>query len=518
MNKKLLAYLILTFYISVQSMAQDSLVYFNELKYHSTFEKEVFRDYFKNNKQNYLALLLATVPKVDRAQYTSYEKRYREQVEAINTDKLSKKRVEKKIKSIYEEVHQRFLRKYEAQNSMNAIFTNGSYNCVSASALYSLVFEDLNIPYSIQEKPTHVYVLAYPKSERILVESTDPKGGFIPLDDKYKRAFVKQMVQSKIISSSEANTQSENDLFDQYFFTDQEITLKELVGIQYVNEGLYLLERDEKMKALNQMEKAYFFFNQEKLKVLLLAMNIEILTESKYESLDLVENFIKLTRFKGFEITEDDLLAEFARISTIYLDDQSKPEMFRQFYESIVSQLKDDKLKEEISFLYFYEQGRVLYNEGEYAQCLPYFEKAYQLKPKNSDISRLLVSTIGLQLSNESNVDLTTKTLEDYKERLPGLLKNKVFKSFLVSSYLIQFGQAFDLGNEKKGLKYKLLFEQNFTKDLNINKTNVGRAYSLTAVYYFRKGYSSKARSILNTGLEIAPGNHELLTRKRLIN
>ncbi len=518
MKKKLAIYIILFLCLITSVSAQDSLIYFNEIVYHSEFEERAFADFFKEKETNYLALFLATSPEVNAGKFEEYQKRYTFHVKEINTDKLSKKKVEKRIKSIYEEIHRRFLQKYEAQNSMNAIFLNGSYNCVSASALYSMVFEDLDIPYSIKEKPTHVYVVAYPKSERILVESTDPSGGFIAFDDRYKRAYIQQMTKAKIIGPAEANSKSVNQLFDEYFFTDKDINLQQLLGVQYVNEALYFLEEDKKEKALEQLEKAYLFFPDEKFKTLLLALNADILSSSNYERIELADNLINISRFQELEITQNDILGEFGRISQVYLVDSYKPEVFEQFYERIIAGVKDNNLKKEISYIYFYEQGRVLYNLGKYGESLPFFEEAYKLKPDNTDIARLFVNTIGLKLSNESNNDVTVETLELYQERIPKLMKNNVFKSFLVNSYLIQFGQAFELRNEKKGLKYKTLFEKNFNKELTINKTNVGRAYSLAAVYYFRKGYSSKARSILDTGLEIAPSNHELLSRRRLIN
>lgn len=497
---------------------QDSLLYFDEIEYHSEFEKESFKAFFKENKGNYLALFLATSPSVNADQYNKYKNIYDSHIRDINTEKLGKKKAQKKIKSVYEEVHAKFLKKYEAQNSMNAIFLNGSYNCVSASALYSLVFNELEIPYSIKEKPTHVYVVAYPESERILVESTDPSGGFIAFGDKYKQAYIEQMAKAKIISVSETNTKSTNELFDEYFFSDNDIDLRQLIGIQYINEALYLLAEAKNEEALLHLEKAYFFSQDEKVSTLILAVNAEILSSSNYENLALADNFISLTRFKSYGITNNDILGEFARVSQAHLVDQYNPDFFDQFYNKILEGIQDNELELELSYLYSYERGRVLYNMGKYHESLDFFEKAYKLKPKNTEMSRLFVNTLALRLNNESNNNKVVEILESYKKELTELNENNIFKSMLVNSYLIEFGQSFELGKEKKALRYKSLFEENFNSELTIFQQNIGRAYSLAAIYYFKKGYTSKARTIINKGLEIAPGNHELLSRKRLIN
>jgi len=64
----------------------------------------------------------------------------------------------------------------------------------------------------------------------------------------------------------------------------------------------------------------------------------------------------------------------------------------------------------------------------------------------------------------------------------------------------------------------KQLFEKYYAPELTIDQRNIGRSYSITAVYYFRKGYTSKAKAIINEGLNISPHNHELLVRKNMIH
>lgn len=513
-----LASLLLIFIgLADQVVGQDSLIYFEEIKYHSDFERTSFENFFKKNNENYLALFLATRSSVSDDDFAAYEKIYFNNVSDIKQVKLSKKNVEKRIKTIHAEVHERFLKKYEAQNTMKSVFVNGSYNCVSASALYSMVFEELQIPYTIKEKPSHVYVVAYPDGESILVESTDPSSGVISYSENFKKEYINQLASAKIIDQNQMSTSSIDHLFDEYFFSDENITLKQLIGLQYINEALYLFELKDMVSALKMLEKAYFFFPEEKLKALLLVTNADILATSNYEDLSLADNFVKLSRFREFDINSNTMASEFARISDIHLNNRNDTLLFDQFYNRIVTGLENEEMKNEISYLYHYERGRILYNQGFYSKSLVFFENAYKIKPNNIDISRVFVNNIILKLGNESDINLTTESLEKFKTRIPDLMENNVFKSYLVNNYLIQFGQSYELRNEKKGLQYRQLFEQNYNKELTVNKSNVGRAYSMAAVYYFRKGYSNKARSILKSGLEFAPGNHELLNRQRLI-
>jgi hypothetical protein len=87
------------------------------------------------------------------------------------------------------------------------------------------------------------------------------------------------------------------------------------------------------------------------------------------------------------------------------------------------------------------------------------------------------------------------------------------------TAYVIAYGTAYDLGKATEGEIYKNLFEGLMAKfpDLAIDNDLLGRSYSMAAVYYFRKGITSRAKSIIDKGLTYAPNNRELLTRKRMI-
>lgn len=507
----------LLFIAAFPAIGQDSLVYFKDLNFSSEFEASAFEEYFKHGRQNYLALFLAANPEMKSSLFEEYNASYRSKINNIDIAKLNKKKTEKKIKSLYEDVHEQFLTKYETQNDFSSIFSNGHYNCVSASALYGIIFSEFDVPYIIKEKPTHVYLIAYPGSEKILVESTDPSGGFVTSSDRFKEAFIEQMTNAKLISAEEAKSKSINQLFDEYYFSDPDITLKELVGIQYTNHALYALEKDDFKKAHQLLEKAYLFYPADRVITLLAAVNIDIIQKSDYTEPEDIVLLAKLARFTEHGISHDVIIGEFSRINNIHLINKGDAATYDKHYKQLVSLLDDAELKHSISYLYNYERGRVLYNQGKYDESLPFFTQAYELKPENLEVNNAMVSAIAQSLRFESNNNLIIEKLEGFGKKHPQLMDNNVFKSMLVNSYLIQCGQSYDLQNINEASKYRNLFEEHYSRDLNINATNIGRVYSLAAVYYFRKGYTAKAANLISKGLEYAPGNYELLMRQKMI-
>lgn len=502
--------------LSPFSYGQNTLVYFNELTFNSAFEKQALAKFIQEDNKNYLEVFMAIEPGINSSKFDNAFSEYRTKFKGIYTDKVKSKRSDKKLKFIYEQIHSQFLTQYKERILFNSIFENGQYNCVSASALYGIALEEANIPYIIKERPTHVYVLAYPNNEQIVVEATDPAGGYLKFNSKYKQAFVDRMAKAKLISDAEVTSKSTDLLFDEYYFTDTDITLTQLIGIQYLNDAIYRADNKDVEGAYLQMEKAWMFYKGQKINTLMLAFLIELINEQKYEELKFVGYLQKLARYKEYDIDTEVIKREFGRIINTHLIEKGDSKSLELFYVKLTDGLNDPSLIAEISYLYNYEQGRALYNQGKFKDALSFFEQAYLVKSSNLDINNILVTTLIKTMQNISNTE-AVEILENVKSKHSLLIGNNLFKSALVNTYLVEMGNSFELSDEKKGLKYKELYEQYYDPELTVDKNNIGRAYSLAGVYYFRKNNKTRALKILNEGLNMAPHSHELLVRKRMI-
>lgn len=495
---------------------QDTLVYFNELHFNSDFEKQALTKFIKQNDFNYMEVFMAIDPSIDNAKFEDAQLRYQTQFKSIYNEKVKSKRADKKLKIIYDEIHEAFLTQYKERILFNSIFDNGQYNCVSASALYSIALDEAEIPYIIKERPTHVYVLAYPKNEQIVVEATDPAGGYVKFNSSYKQAYIDRMAKAKMISDAEVKSKSADLLFDEYYFTDTDINLTQLIGIQYINDAIYRVDNKDLEGAYQQLEKAWMLYPSQKVNTLMLAFLAELINSQKYEELKYVGYLQKLSRYKAYDIDNEVIKSEFGRIINTHLIENGDAKLLETFYNEFVQGISNTELESEISYLYNYEQGRALYNQGKFREALEYFEQAYTIKTSNLDINNILVTTLIRTMQNDSNTEALV-VLEKYKSKHVLLIENYLFKSALVNTYLIEMGNSYDLSDEKRGLKYKGLYEELYDPQLTIDRNNIGRAYSLAGVYYFRKNNKSKALKVINEGLNMAPHSHELLVRKRMI-
>ena len=502
------------------TLAQDSLVYYKELTFSSPFEKKAFDDHFIHKKTDLFDLLMANGGAMNENRIQASKESFIGYLNAMGFEKMTSKKNDKKVKFVYDNIHKRFLQKYEEQNKFEQIFTGGNYNCVSASALYALAFDHLKLPYAIKEKPTHVYLIAFPRSESIMVETTTPLGGYYEMSTSFKQTYVKTLKDQKLISIQEFNNFDTNTLFDRYYFGQQEeISILQLIGLQYLNDGLYKMDEGQYENAHQQFEKAYLFHPSERIGYLLMVAATEAFQKRTEKDDNHIKLLTKLARYEKFGVTPDMIKGEFARVVLDLESQTGKKEQLRTYHEKLTTSLINQELKNEIDFIYYYESGRSLYNELKYKDALLNFEKALQAKPKYVDALNGFIGCLGQVLVAQNNNKEAIETLEKYGDLYPDLKTNNHYAIMLTTAYLIQFGQAYDMNKPAEGDRYKAAFESLRTEnpELPVNQYLIGQAYSTAAVYYFRKGQTSKAKGIINKGLEISPNNPELLIRLEML-
>jgi tetratricopeptide (TPR) repeat protein len=503
------------------SFSQENLVRYAEVRFTSPFEKKVLDDYFLAKKSDLFMLFMANGALLPEASIVQSKERFLAHLKAYQNEKFKSKKNDKKAKLIYDDIHSAFLQKYEGKNSFENIFYNGYYNSVSASALYGLAFDQMNIPFVIKEDPTNVYLIAYPETDRIMIETKNPLVGFYTMDQTFKQNYVKMLKDQKQISAKEFAAADVNALFDKYYFAhQQDITLINLVGIQYQNDAIFMMEENRNEDAFAQLEKAYLFNPSDRCGYLLTVAATAAFETRKTKDSVHANYLSKLSRYKNYGITSDMIQGEFSRIIQELLYTEGKKKELDLYYKQLDHGITDFETKKEITFLYNYECGRSLYTQARFKESLPYFNEAIKVKPNHADTKTALIGALSQTYRGSgSNLELL-KELEKYADQYPSLQENNLFNSMFASSMAVQFNQEFNLGKPIEGEKYKKQFEEHAGKfsDLILDNNLIGQAYSSAAVYYFRKGQKAKAQSILTKGLEYAPNNYELLRRQKVIS
>jgi hypothetical protein len=150
------------------------------------------------------------------------------------------------LKYVFYRTHREFLNKYALNSPLYKTFENGNYDCVSGTALFALILEKLNIPYKIKETKFHVYIIANFNNAFQLLETTDPYQGFLDNLDEIRTREKEYLSQTL---SAENLYVFKGDIFD-------EITLTQLAGLEYYNQGIIYFNEKNDLKSLSCFEKA----------------------------------------------------------------------------------------------------------------------------------------------------------------------------------------------------------------------------------------------------------------------
>ncbi len=142
------------------------------------------------------------------------------------------------VKKLFYKIQRDRLTNYANNARLDDLFIGQkNYDCVTGTAVYALVLDELGIDYSIKETDFHVYLLVHLPGKDILLEPTDPINGFIDnpivIGDRiraYRNGDAFGSSNNDVLSTS-----SKVDSYSTSFFRDRIISLAELAGLQYYN-------------------------------------------------------------------------------------------------------------------------------------------------------------------------------------------------------------------------------------------------------------------------------------------
>lgn len=187
---------------------------------------------------------------------------------------------------IFTKTHQRFLKHYQEFTTFNQMLEKGRYNCLTGTALYALILEDLDFRYEIIETNHHIFLLAETTDGKILFESTDPLKGFVDNDSEIQKRLTIYKQNIPVLSAASDKTY--------YRFSVglyNSIDLNEILGLLYYNLAVEAYNKKDIQSSINNLEKAVQLYQsprtEEFSKIILLTI-----IESKIEN-NLKENFLR---------------------------------------------------------------------------------------------------------------------------------------------------------------------------------------------------------------------------------
>ena len=112
---------------------------------------------------------------------------------------------------IFVRTNNKFLRKFTSDASFNELMTTGTYNCLSATALYHLILSYYGLEADLFESNYHIFLIVRTEDGPVMLESTAGNDGFIDnrhVIEKKIRSYREQKAQQVLTSSKQYNYSS----------------------------------------------------------------------------------------------------------------------------------------------------------------------------------------------------------------------------------------------------------------------------------------------------------------------
>ena len=500
------------------SQINDSLVKKSDLRFKNTEEKTAFIPNDVSNPNNVLSLLLISYEKENIYDTKKAQQQIDDCVKKLKVEIENKSDV-KKVKFVYDYVHKQFLKVYKLQNSFADIFSKGEYNCVSASALYAIIFTKLNIPFHAIEAPQHVYLITYPQTLKILIETTSPENGYFQFNNNYIEQYVKSLYSSKHITKEEYESNTANQLFDKYYFDSRGLSLLDIASLQYSNYAVYHFAEKQYSQAINEIKKAYYLNQYDRNKYILKSSLIYNIENNKYDKQEQVEELALLFRFndkKDDDLGNENLKNEFLRLKENQLINTSNYSLFDESYKTIIKEIHDSALSNDISYSYYYELARLGYlNNKDSTYELPYLRNAYKINPKNANLQSIILSYMERLIKVKNDPRDIIKILNQCSSSFDFMNENNGYNGVKANCILELAYQNYAVNDIIKGENYLKEFEtlMNLKKDILVDDSFIEKAYSFAAGVYYKKGNLVKTKQTLKTGLIYAPDSFGLKIR-----
>jgi Tfp pilus assembly protein PilF len=499
---------------------QDSLkLNLSNLYFETENERIVFSN-LNQEEKSIISLFFSLDKDFKEEDITAFNQKINSTALNILNSGLIQKSELKTIKKIYPIIHDAFFKKYEENVFLYETLKNGKYNCITASIIYSFIFNRLNIPNEVKVTPTHVYLIAYPKTSKIVIETTYPTNGFIELTPQFKLDFINSLKENKLIDVTEYNSSSLDVLFDKYYIENHSVDLKQLAALQYYNKGVFYQDEKKYKLSMQTFEKAYYLYNYKQIYDALQNSYLFYYSETENTKEESIDILFKIYKYGGGVIKDKAMTEKFEYYIRQQYEEGNLLKVDSLYY-LFKNNISSKEANEEIIFKHHFYKVRENYlKSSKNNELMLSIDTCLIIRPNNREVQTLAVYLIILKLTQGSDYTVMEKQAEEFNIRYPFLLDNKGMIMFQSELYARIAMRSFKENDIVNGEKYLVKFEKYYAEKQfpEVEKMTIAYAYAEAGAAYFRKNKMQKAKEVILKGLDFAPDNFELKERLKIVN
>lgn len=163
------------------------------------------------------------------------------------------------LRLLFTKTHKTYLKKFVEYAPFNAIFEDGAYQCLTATALYAIILNHFNITHEVIETNYHIFLMANTKQGPVLLESTDLFNGFV--DDEHLMNQKIEQYKKNTLTASNSSAMYYKYSFELY----NRVDLNELLGLLYYNQAVAAFNQNNMNHAVNQLSLANEYYSSSRI-------------------------------------------------------------------------------------------------------------------------------------------------------------------------------------------------------------------------------------------------------------
>lgn len=419
----------------------------------------------------------------------------------------------KQIKALRSMIQERFLLKYKMMAAFPNLFEGGGYNCVTATALFAMVMEQLEIPYSIQELPSSVNLIAYPDTKAIAIEMTNTDN--LPnMPERKVASGLGVLVELHLITTEDILREGPVPLYDRYYRNTKAITLSQLAGFQYYNNAVVAFEALLYEKSYDEICKSGMLYQENKVEYVRTELLFNLLSESKFNRLKDIAYLVDYAnRMKGKE-AQSSVTNQYGSFLTDHIIKGNNTALADSSYSYITANLNDTVFMRTLKGLYFMTKSEFYANAYDLKETLKYAELGFPYMPEDKQVQRWLAACIAETMDDDDSGEERVNKLDQYAVKYPYLLKHNLFlRSLFYSCAEASSDYYLDEDNNAKSKEYfnRAVEALKVIDDKEIvDKDEISMLYTTIADMYEEEGDLKEAERVLKEGLQFAPEDPEL--------
>lgn len=483
---------------------------------HYDNQKVSFKSSELNSTRGKVQLYLAPTSENESGAMEYVVEEIRATADKLEKQKVRRKRLNKAVEMIRQEVETRYLRHYKGLADFSSLFKARTYNDLTAAALISMLLDELSMEHRLFLD--HGQARIQMEDGTLLNIEAWGKGRPASPDQEEERSRLMAVLEALRLSPENPLHRS---LMTPYQTGAEKRNLMpaELTGMLYYRRALDFYAKGKASAAIEALERARTYHNDPKLDLIRYAILYQKASESGQDT-TMVQPLFELYRLHPRPEISMELIRRFAQLAEFHLLEEDNQPAFEILYDDYRRLFAgNNAVLQQLKEIYFIEMAQFHAGKQETHHLTTYLDSLRHYRPNDTKIQAILAPLLLRSICNQKDPDEGLKVVETYRQDFPFLRNEPLFNDMELCYRAERIRRAFDADDESLGREGLEAFERVLAQAGLTPRSEswITTAYTSASAYYFRSADYRNARWLIQRALALIPNDQFLLHRREVL-